>query len=484
MISLILILALLALLIYAILVGRNIRLSEFASYRGRASQGQIALSLLSSLLGGWMFFGLSAIGYEAGIVGYVVGIAYCTGLLLLAKAAPRIKRAIDNTRSDTMDEYVGHIYGRPAQIAVSAINLFFFLAVLAAQFIALAAFLSIFAQFERHEIFYVAAMVVIVYTAAAGFKGVLFTDVWQFWIIAVSVLGFSVVALSTVDLGHILETLPPKHLTGTAYGTVFLVGTILFLPATMLVRTDLWQRIASARDIRSVQKALIITTPVLLLFYVLLTNLGIFARAYLEPGMRPDTTGLTFILVVLQGLEGQITVTAVNGLILLFSLGILAALLSTIDTNLNVVSVALSKLFAARSWRAFELGGESQGQHSMAESRALLSTRIITAVIGVLGVIVARILPDIVDLIVSAGAILLVFVPSAIGALRGWRVAHWGALGSVTCGYLAFLVVTALIKNPKVSFVPGVVTAAIVYGAAIVTEHARLKGAAASTTDV
>lgn len=474
MISLVVIAALVALLIYAIFVGRCIRLSEFASYRGRASQGQIVLSLLSSLLGGWMFFGLSAIGYEAGVVGYIVGVAYCVGLVLLAAAVPRIKRAIDETRSDTMDEYVGHIYGRPAQIAVSAINLFFFLAVLAAQFIALAAFLSIFSQYDRGEIFYVAAVVVITYTAAAGFKGVLFTDVWQFWVIAVSVLGFSAIAFSELDIGHVLESLPPAHLVGTAYGSVFLVGTIVFLPATMLVRTDLWQRIASARDAGSVRRGLAITAPILLVFYVLLTNIGIFARVYLEPGVRPDTSGLTFILATLQALDGPVATPLVNAAVLFFSLGILAALLSTIDTNLNVVSVALSKLFAAKSWRDFDNEKESK-QRSNAEIAALRATRVITAAIGLVGLVVARALPDIVDLIVSAGAILLVFVPAVVGALRKWSVARWGAVASVTVGYAGFLTMTAVTKNPKISFVPGVVIAAIVYVVAVFVERARLR---------
>ena len=95
MITVVVIIALVVCLVGALSVAKGIRLTEYTSNRRRSGLFHVIFTLLGTLVGGWMFFGLSAIGYEAGIVGYFVGIGYAIGLIILAIFARRIKQAAD-----------------------------------------------------------------------------------------------------------------------------------------------------------------------------------------------------------------------------------------------------------------------------------------------------------------------------------------------------------------------------------------------------
>jgi Na+/proline symporter len=103
-----------------------------------------------------------------------------------------------DSNSDTLDDYIGTKYGKYSQACVTFVNLIFFLAVLAAQFTALTAFLKVFTEIESTWTYYIAILVVIFYTSLAGFKGVLYTDKWQFYILSMSaIIIFSLLTMNS-----------------------------------------------------------------------------------------------------------------------------------------------------------------------------------------------------------------------------------------------------------------------------------------------
>src|SRR2546430_14321163 len=56
---------------------------------------RIGISLIGTIVGGGMFLAVAQIGFEAGIVGYLVGIAYVIGLVIVAFLIPRIRAVMD-----------------------------------------------------------------------------------------------------------------------------------------------------------------------------------------------------------------------------------------------------------------------------------------------------------------------------------------------------------------------------------------------------
>ena len=462
MVTAVIVVALVACLIGSIWISRGIRLVEYASNRSRTALSHILFTILGSLVGGWMFFGLCAIGYEAGVVGYAIGIGYAFGLVILGLAIPRIKAAMTKEHCDTLDDLIGSRYGRFAQASVTSINLFFFLAILAAQFIAMAAFLQVFAQIQGQLAFYVAVAVVLIYTALSGFKGVLFTDKWQFYLLTVSAGAIFVLLTLNTDSSAI-SNLDRSYFTGTGYGVMFLIGALILFPPSLLVRTDLWQRVASARDAKVARRAFFISAPILLVFYILLTTIGIFGRAALGEGVVPETSGFVHFLNILQGSSGEPMTLFANIFVSILALGVFSALLSTADTNLNVVSVAISKLVRGSDWQRFEAETQEKfgGDRTVEESQILNTTRVISLALGILAVVLAKLIPNIVDLIVFGASAIMVFLPATLMTLfKGTRKTP-AAISSILTGFVILLAM--LNTSPKTAFVPAVAGAFLVY---------------------
>jgi len=462
MITLVVIAALVGCLVGSLMIARGIRLTEYASNRSRSGFSQILFTILGSLVGGWMFFGLCAVGYEAGVAGFAIGIGYCIGLVLLGLAIPRIKKLMNEENCDTMDDLVGARYGPVAQTLVTLLNLILFLAILAAQFIAMSAFLQVFAEIDGTLAFYVAVGVVLVYTALAGFKGVLFTDVWQFYILTVSAVVIFALLTGKADWTAV-KALDPKYFNGTGYGVGFLVGVLVLFPPSLLVRTDLWQRIAAAKDATQAKRAFLIAAPVLLVFYILLTSVGIYGRAALGEGVQADTSGFVHFLNIVRGPAGGALTLGANIFLSVLSLGVFAALLSTADTNLNVVSVAISKLVKRKAWARFEqeTPDKIEGPPTDLERSILMAARVIAVVLGILALAVAKAIPDIVDLIVAGASAIMVFLPSVlITVFRGTRKTA-ASVASIVAGIL--ILIPMLLKSPKIAFIPATLVAFLVY---------------------
>jgi SSS family solute:Na+ symporter len=339
---------------------------------------------------------------------------------------------------------------------ITGFNFLFFISILAAQFIALASFLELFAEFETRYIYYIAAIVVIIYTAVSGFKGVLLTDTYQFWIITFCVISITIIGYSQINLNSISE-LPNSYFNGLGYGASFIIGVFLFLPLSMLARSDLWQRIASSKDDQEVKKAFYVASPLIFIFYVLLTNLGIAAKAMGISVENPETSNLELFLNY-GNTSGALDPTIFSVLVAIVSVGILSALVSTIDTNLNIISVAISKLFFKKSWNI-----ERTDENPTETRNVLVRTGVISIILGILGIIFSMIVPDIVDLIVGAASIIMVFVPSIIGALFYKDKYPRLSVISIVGGLTSFIVLSIILQDPKISLLPGVLISFLIY---------------------
>lgn len=446
--------ALVACLVASIAIARNVRLTEYTSHRRGATLREVVFTNLATLVGGWMFFGLNAIGHLAGVLGYIIGVAYAAGLILLAFSVPRIKLAMDREHCDNLDDYIGARFGPLARSLSTILNFVFFVAILGAQFIAMAAFLNVFLQTDSRVLFYLSAVVVIGYTAFAGFRGVLLTDVWQFVVLAFAIV-IEFLVLATHADWHVVGELDSKYLTGLGFGWVFLAGITLIFPFSILVRSDFWQRISSAKDAKTARLAFLISAPALVIFYVLLTTSGLIGRISMGADARPDTSAMQTLLdtVLSWGTAGR----AVVGIL---ALGVFASLLSTIDSNLNLVAVSLSKLLARRRWAAFDVGLDTDSGTTASLERLLLShARVVTVFVGVAGVIVATLVPDIVNLIVGAVAAVMIFIPAVLWTLFGRRAAPAAAVVSFVAGFATL--VPFLLLAPKWAIAPPFLSAVV-----------------------
>jgi len=468
MVSIVLVLALLILIVWGTYIGRRIRLAEYSSNRSHGKTKDIFFTLMGSLVGGYMFFGLTAIGYEAGTVAIAVGIGYCIGLLLLAISVPKIKAVMNEYDCDTMDDFIGAKFGKKVQTLVSITNFIFFIAVVAAQFIGMTSYLRVVSPNMATWLPLVAALVVILYTSLAGYKGVVLTDFPQFIVLSIGALSLLIILILNTNW-ETVNTISKSHFPPTGYGIVFLFGSILLFPLTLYSRSDLWQRVAYSNSPKNARKAFLLTIPFLLLFYIVFTVIGIISRAELGAGLPPESSGLDFFTKILSTSTGFSLFPEL--LLAIVSLGIFAALLSTADTNLNIGSLALTKLIFMKKWKLYSDRSDTEsrfkGPLSEEEKSLIRNVRVVSGLLGSLALLLAIIIPDIVDLMVACASILMIFLPSVIGALFKGHSNSMASFMSVLLGLFSFVVFSFVLHNYKIAFVPSGIFAFLIYVAFI-----------------
>ena len=487
--------ALLAFLAYGLYRGTGIRLYEYVANRDRTSGRGVFFSILGTCLGGWMFFGVTAIGYEAGAVGYVVGLAYAVGLVMMGLMAPAAKRIAHENKCDIVDDVVALKYGDHARYLIGIMNLVILLAFVASQIVAFQSLLSVVGGRWAIATVVFGVFVVVCYTALAGYRGVLGTDVVQFVLLAVGSMALLAFVVGKVGISKLSEA-PSEYFTGygppeLGYGRMFVIGAFAFFAPSLLVRTDLWQRIASAKDAKAARRALIAAAPVMLCGYTIFTTIGIYARAILGPKLAGRETAKAGMLLFRYLLSARGDEIGAGGevLVALVTLAVFAAILSTADSFLNLLATTISKVYHKDLWRKYDseqevaqpqrtsraarwlrrkIGRDETIERTPSERALLVRLRILTVVGAALAIGLAICVRSIVDLVIASASALMIFAPAILIGTFTESPNKGAGLTSMIAGlgvYANFIVLGLATKGVynKAAFVPGVFAAILGY---------------------
>ena len=448
--SLLLIIGIIAYIIINFLIGfwksKGINLAGFIASRNSIGFWTILLSLIATIVGGGMFFAVGQIGYEAGVVGYILGVCYIVGFTLMGLAIPKIRKFFENKNYLTLIDLVdGEYKSKKTTLAFAIVNFFIYFFVLAAQFLVLGTFLNFFAGIQlTYAILFIAMLVaglnIIIYSVVGGIRKDIATDVFQMTLVFVGSLLLISLLFKPATWASI-STLPTTYFTGLGYGTVFLVAIILFFIPLLFVRLDFWQRILAAKNEKVAKKAFFIAGPLTCLFYFIFTTVGMYAKSLGIAEAKIATLGL--ITQTFSGLAFVIIILA-----------FLAAVMSTADTALNVATVSFSRLFKRKTWHRY--------LETKEYDRELLKfVKISALLIGVFSVITAFLIPNIVDLFVAAFSAVLILAPATFALLFSKKPNSSAAFYSIAFGFLVFLLLFIFIS--KEAFVAGILVSVLTY---------------------
>jgi SSS family solute:Na+ symporter/sodium/proline symporter len=401
----------------------------------------ITMSLLGTIVGGGMFLGVGQIGYEAGVLGYIIGATYVAGMALFGAFAPKIVAVMDANQADTMVDVLEKVFSRRMAIQFSLVCFVMYFFLLAGQLVALYSFASYIApllQFQWLPWVLVGFGVVsmLLYPVIGGLRKDISTDVIQMLFI---LLGAFIIGWRVFDPNAVYTTwasLTDKQIAGTGYGALFLVGVILFTPGLFLVRMDMWQRVRACKEPKRILSAFVWAGIGTFAFFALFTSVGM--AAFAKKTGSPTTATLDFI-------NQEFSDPRLFGIIIG---GLFAAVLTSADTFTNNLSVLIARVVCPKSW----LG---RGQDNRADGRLLLVSRV-AAVIGVLGAVAIGVwAKDFVDLLVAALSLLLIYLPAVLATFvprwRNEKTAFWSSLFGLVLFALAFA-----FWNRKLALVPGV----------------------------
>ncbi len=369
-------------------------------------------TLVATWYGGVL--GVGEYAWRYGVSNWLVfGVPYYLGALLFAWLFARRART---AALYTLPDLLERSYGRGPALAGAL--LVFLTSTPAAYVLMLGTLFAVMTGLPLAGCMVAAAAVSVFYVDRGGLRSVVFTDQVQFVLMFagfILLLGFLVAQHGA--FGFLAARLPATHLAwhgGNPPGTILVW---YFIALSALVDPAFWQRAYAARDPRTARVGVVVSVGFWMLFDFLTTTCGLYARALLPELADPVAAFPALANATLPPLA-----------LGLFYLGMIATVMSTIDSYAFIAATTLARDVW---WRL--RGGP--------EERLPRVTRV--------------------ALWISAGVAL------ALAFARPSVVALWEEIGSLTTPALLLPVGTALLERGRLParwtlaamFVPFVVTA-------------------------
>jgi solute:Na+ symporter, SSS family len=390
----------------------------------------IGLSVVATDVGGGFSIGLGGLGFVMGLSGSWMLFTGLVGAWLAAVfLIPKVKSNPVFDKAYTFPEIFEHYYTARVALVAGIISAIGYAGFTSSQLLAGAKLADgTFANLDLNSALLIMGFVAVLYTVLGGLKAVIYTDTIQWTILMLGLIfvGVPVAYTAVGGIEVIRETVSPEMLTLTNITWQNLVYWGVTIIPIWFVGMTLYQRIYASRDEKTAKRAWYLAGlfewPVMAFLGVLL---GLFARVAADQGMFgylgaadiSDTdpeTGLPMLLrtVLPAGFMGVMMAAYFS------------AILSTADSCLvassgNVVSDIIGYFR--------EMDHES--------SAFLRYSQIVTLIIGVLALLLAYSMENVLDLMLYSYAFMVsgLFVP-VIGALYWKRSTPSAAMTAMIIG--------------------------------------------------
>ncbi|MBU0488259.1 MAG: sodium:solute symporter family protein [Bacteroidetes bacterium] len=385
--------------------------SQYDYYVGsrEMTSAHIGLSVVATDVGGGFSIGLGGLGFLIGLSGSwmlftgIIG-AWISAIVLIPKIYPLAKK--HNFLS--FPEVLNHYYNGKVAIIAGIISLIGYIGFTSSQVLAgakLAA--ATFPSITIVDAVLLMGIVVIGYTVLGGLKAVIYTDTIQ-WIILMVGLVFIGIPLGFVKVGGweaIRTYLPDNFLSLANISFVQCVNWLITIVPIWFVGMTLYQRIYASRDEKTAKKAWFIAGlfewPIMAFMGV---ALGLLGRVAFEQGMFTE-----FGYAPGSPIDEEIGLPLL--LTHIFPIGLMGLLMSSYFSA--IMSTADSCLMAASGNFTTDIIGLSKQN-----SRSIQYSQLATLVIGILAIILATMMQNVLDLMLYSYAFMVsgLFVP-VLGAL-------------------------------------------------------------------
>ncbi|MCD4820227.1 MAG: sodium:solute symporter family protein [Candidatus Cloacimonetes bacterium] len=296
-----------------ILMGRQLTLPMFVA------------TLVATWYGG--IFGVTKIAFEQGIFNFVTqGAFWYISYIIFAFF---ITHKVAKYKAITLPDLVTKMFGKKAGMLSAVFNFFNVLPI--AYVISLGILIQALFGISLLSGMIIGVTVVILYTIYGGFRAIVFSDVIQFFVMCLGVFLILLFSYKTFGgISFLKANLPATHFTltgGESIATTLVWG---FIALSTLVDPNFYQRVFAAKNTTVAKKGILISTFVWILFDICTTAGAMYAKAVI-PEAASDQAYLIYAI--------QILPNGIRGLVLA---GILATILSTLDSYLFIAGNTVS----------------------------------------------------------------------------------------------------------------------------------------------
>ncbi len=423
---------------------------------------QSTCSTAATDLGGGFSIAMGGLGFTLGISGsWLIAASGLSILMVSFLMVPKVKRWADRVKGlTTGDLFEARFDRRTGTLAAVVIGLAWFTFV-GGQIIAGGKLLKVTLDMDLALAIFLAGGIILAYTALGGLKAVIYTDVFQMFVLMIGIV-FLAVPIGLVQVGGLKALIEhfgndpqtASLIDWTAVGWKQLLGWFFAVFPVWFISIAAMQRIVAARDVKTARRAFFLTgVPIEWpLFAVGSTLIGLIARMLIPDLGDAELATPTVILELLPAGIAGIVIAAY-----------IAAVMSSADSCLiGPVAIFTNDVY-------------SKHLHPGANEAELVTVaRIATVVLGAMAIAIAYAIPNVLDLILYAytfGAAGIFFPMLGLLFWRGTTAA--GAFWSVLTGGSS-AVVWAMAGEPfgfAASYAGWVIGLPVLVIVSLLTEH-------------
>lgn len=407
----------------------------------------LAATVCATIIGGSAMMGRAGIAYTTGFKAIATALPYMIGMFIFSGISGRIQQVGETYNIESIPGLFEYRFGKAAKCILSAMVAFSMMGTVAAQVTATATIIKLLGgqvgiSYEMGAL--IATVIFIIYTAASGLFGVVYTDVVQFFMLIIFV--YLMIPVSSLNylggFGNFWQNLDKSYLVPQINGEI--LGDIVTYLVFTLAGAEMWQRAFAAKNKKAAKKGMFWGTFVYAITIVLLFIMGLAAQQIL-----PNVVGeFGTADAVIPALAIKILPPGLTGLALA---GILSVMMSTADSYL-LVSVQTV---------VHDLG--KTARPNMSEKQEILFSRIASVVLALGALLIALYIKSAYDVLMFAWA----FYAAAAGlpalAALYWKKATKAGILSGMIGGFAVTVGWKLMGQPfgLGATVPGAITCGV-----------------------
>lgn len=403
--------------------GRGVKTIEDYALGGRNfSTGALVSTIIATWIGGDYLFITLAEVYKTGLH-YTIG---CLGMVacLFLNAYVFIPKMQEFLGSISVAESMGKLYGENIRIISAISGTIASAGFIAVQFKVFGEILKNYIGLSGNYPIFIAASIVVVYSAFGGIRSVTFTDIVQFFTfgVLIPVLGFIVwndytnISNFTIEQAASSPIFNYQEFLGLSNPKFWSVALLFLLFALPDLNPTMFQRVAIGRTIPQVKKAFTISA-----FILMFILLGMAWIAFLLHGIDPNLQPTSLVQYIIDQYSPH---TGLKSFILI---GVVAMCMSTADSNINSSSVLLTHDFCQPLKLKFK--------------NELVLSKIIAIMLGVISIFLALLDYDLLPLVFMTQSfyIPIIDVPLIL-AILGFRSTTKAVLIGMGAGLIAVII--------------------------------------------
>ena len=351
---------------------------------------QTTSSAAATDIGGGFSIAMGGLGFTLGVSGsWMIAVSGLSIVMVSFLMVPKVKRWSDKVKGlTTGDLFAARFDRKTGTLAAVVIGLSWFTFV-GGQIIAGGKLLQVTLNMNLTVAVLVSGAVILAYTTMGGLKAVIYTDVFQMLVLMIGIV-FIAVPIGIIEVGgwsamaqQFSSSDSTKHLLDwSAVGWRQMLGWFFAIFPVWFISIAAMQRIVAARDVKTAQRGFFLTgIPIEWpLFAIGSTMIGLFAR-YLIPDLTDPELATPMIIM-------QLLPAGIAGLVIA---AYIAAVMSSADSCL----MGPVAIFTNDIYKRY-INPDSSELHLVRVARYA------TLILGILAIVTAYLIPNVLDLILYA----------------------------------------------------------------------------------